>query len=188
MSRILLWVTIVGCSLSCTMPEKSFSPSGVPDLDSLVQAHEHFNADFIKKVALDGKIEDSVVQSPGDWKAQLSFLQRLEVMKKPVFRKSYFIRTTKDSLSNLQIRTWESSDSTAPVRRLKIYFYDQPHRVIKLVTDVREKNILFSRTEKYVLHFDTFNSRVDAFQITGTQKVVWMNSRNYVIDVRVRYK
>ena len=187
MRKILLWVTLAGCCLACTRPENIAGPEGFLNLDSLVYAQEKFSADFIKKVSLDGKIGDSVIQSPGDWKAQLSFLQRLEVMKKPVYRKSYSTSLKKDSLSNLWVKTWESSDSTAPVRFLKIYFVEQPYKAIRMIADVREKNILFSKSEHYVLHFDAFRPRVDRFQITGTQKVIWMDPRSYAIDVSVRY-
>ena len=94
----MLWVTLAGCCLACTRPENIAGPEGFLNLDSLVYAQEKFSADFIKNVSLDGKIGDSVIQSPGAWKAQLSFLQRLEVMKKPVYRKSYSTSLEKDSI------------------------------------------------------------------------------------------
>jgi hypothetical protein len=186
--RLLLFFGATVILLACTGPEKPDAQDDFPDLDSIVLTQNQWTADIIKKVWLGGQSDGLVNHQPADWNNQLSFLQRLDAMKKPVYRKSYVQFTRKDSLSNLWVRTWESSDSAAPVRQLSIFFYQQPSRPVKLIARIQEKNILFSKKENFSIFFDAFQPRIDFFRIEGLQKVIWMDPKRYVVEVKVRYK
>ena len=114
-------------------------------------------------------------------------LRILDQLNKPVFRSSYSDSVYGNTTSNLQVRELTARDSSASVRRLRIYFPASTGIPLIMDAQVVHDNLLFSKREFLEIRFDLTGSRIDRYRLSGVQKTIFNAPVMYGAGVEFYY-
>jgi len=114
-------------------------------------------------------------------------LRVLEQLNRPVFSMSYSDSVYGNATSNLQVRELTARDSTAPVRKLRIYYPSSTRIPLKLDAQVVHTNLLFSKREFMEIRFDLSGRHLDRFYLSGVQKTIWGEPVTYGAGIEFYY-
>lgn len=111
----------------------------------------------------------------------------LREVNKPVLRERYSDVTGPDPQSNLRLRTLTGLDSGASVRMMRIFLHPDRNVIMRLEADIRKSNLLFRKHERISLEYDPDGSRIILSELSGFQKVAWLQADAYRMRARYIY-
>ena len=157
------------------------------DVDSLISAQIELlrtKPIVIQKEAImkESKSGGQVKADSAALARELDIFRQIDFMNKPLFRDQYQISIQPDPRSNLTMRVYEAKVA-APVKYLKIYFFEQPSRLRKIESYFEEENSLYFTSRKYTLDFNEENSKsiLVKSSMTGVQKMILSDSVSFSV-------
>lgn len=151
---------------------------GLYPVDSLISAQARYlsqsRASLSKTTRL-GDRHDKVLVTPKDtiaWKKELEIFAALDIINKPVNRSLYKSEMTSDIRSNLNVRSFTTSEEL-PVKYLKIYYRGTPDKVRMIEAQYVETNALFKSARSLIMEFVEVNNKtlLTSYSIDGGQKM-----------------
>lgn len=183
--RFLWFLGLVSVLAGC---EESAGPDQQPiiDTESVVYSRVAGAIRIDKTAWLNG---DTVRTSyePDSALTDAEPLRILDQLNRPVYRLLYSDSVYGNTTSNLQVREITALDSSAKVRKLRIYFPASTGIPLKLDALVVHHNILFSKREYLEIRFDLSGRHVDRYQLSGVQKTIWGEPVKYGAGVEFYY-
>jgi hypothetical protein len=160
------------------------------DFDSLinVQVSELVKVKMMikKKSIVNGKSDDSsFVPDSLKLANELDIFRQVDLINKPLFRKSYEIRVgEKDTKSNLMISSYISR-SPSPVPFVKFYYQPSPKVLKKIEAVFHEENALYDTRRNLTMEFDDSNGLIllRSYQLSGMQKMILSDTVEFSVAV-----
>jgi hypothetical protein len=157
-------------------------------VDSVLQNQIHHLAQghaSLRKVAIIGNEETSIVYTPGDtsaWKKELEIFDHINVINKPVNRGEYAMLEEKELSTGFRVKTFTTTENL-PVRFLKVYYDRSPAVLRKLEAQVKDENLMYGGTRYLKMEFQgTGNeSFLSGYSVKGGQKMFLGDSVEYNI-------
>lgn len=176
------------CGLFSCAPESS-ETTGTSwiNIDSLIAAQTPVGATIEKFAALDSGSSSGSVAITENWSEELAAFARIGVINKPIYRNNYTTHRGPDPNSNLELVTLTATDSTAPVRTLKIFYLPDPQQIIRIEAGMKESGLYYSKEEQLSMEFDPQSKRLERYSVTGQQQLAWFSPDRYSIKALVRY-
>lgn len=172
---------------SCAPESGQLSEKIWINMDSLIRAQA--TGVTIEKTARLGDDQSTGTTSVQEnWSGELEAFARLSVMNKPVYRNQYLETTGPDPTSNLFLKKIIATDSTAPVRELRLSVHPDTWRIIRLEGSLRESSLLYSKQEELTLEFDPHTGRLERYAVSGKQKMAWFKPDAYEVKASVIYR
>ncbi len=181
---ILVLVTFFGsCKQSSLKYDKPYF-----DFDSLVNIQIKklsISKDSIYKNAMiDGKQDHSSfhidsIRLAHEW----DVFRQLDVINKPLYKGNFKIIESKDTKSNLMIRTYQSKIKS-PVPFVRFYFQNDFKNLKKIESNYQEENALYFTERNLMMEFDDMLGEllIKRYSIKGSQKMILSDSVNFSIQ------
>ena len=157
------------------------------NMDSLIAAQIPHGASIEKLASLDSSRSSGRVTIKENWSEELAAFARIGVINKPIYRNLYHQELGPDPNSNLNLLFLSATDSTAPIRQLKILYRENPKEIIQLEAVVKESGLYFSKEETLSMEFDPHTKRLERYTVDGWQQMAWFKPETYRISAQVRY-
>src|SRR5688500_7582547 len=154
---LLLTASIMFSLASCSMEKRIADP--LYDVDSLIQTQikylKVYKASIEKRALLDGvqNVTTTTPKDSTDWIEELAIFLELSVINKPSNKTYYKIEETLDDRSNLNVRSFTSTDEL-PVTFLKLYYYRSLDQLRKVEAQYSEANALYKSTRFLTMEFE----------------------------------
>ncbi len=192
MKKLFLLLTVAMLLASCNNKNLKYDKPYF-DFDSLVQAQivklSNAKVAVIKKTSL-GKVRDSVAISPDttQWKHELDAFQQLDVINKPLYKDAYQLEISKDTHSNLWVRTY-TTKMKSPVRVVKFFYQEDFKKLKRIESSFEEKNLMYATSRKLTLTFDERQglSLLSSYRVEGTQKMILSKSVAFTMEGKIKF-
>jgi hypothetical protein len=190
---LLLTASIMFSLASCSMEKRIADP--LYDVDSLIQTQikylKVYKASIEKRALLDGvqNVTTITPKDSTDWIEELAIFLELSVINKPSNKTYYKIEETLDDRSNLNVRSFTSTDEL-PVTFLKLYYYRSLDQLRKVEAQYSEANALYKSTRFLTMEFEQiFNKTLlTSYAVAGGQKMFLDDSVQYSIRANIAVK
>jgi hypothetical protein len=190
---LLLTASIMFSLASCSMEKRIADP--LYDVDSLIQTQikylKVYKASIEKRALLDGvqNVTTITPKDSTDWIEELAIFLELSVINKPSNKTYYKIEETLDDRSNLNVRSFISTDEL-PVTFLKLYYYRSLDQLRKVEAQYSEANALYKSTRFLTMEFEQiFNKTLlTSYAVAGGQKMFLDDSVQYSIRANIAVK
>src|SRR5687767_4794124 len=190
---LLLTASIMFSLSSCSMEKRSTDP--LYDVDSLIQTQikylKAYKASVEKRALLDGvqNVTTITPKDSSDWSEELAIFLELNVINKPSNKASYKIEDTLDDRSNLNIKSFTSTEEL-PVTFLKLYYYRSLDQLRKVEAQYSEANALYKSTRFLTMEFEQILNKtlLTSYAVTGGQKMFLDDSVQYSIRANIAVK
>jgi hypothetical protein len=105
------------------------------------------------------------------WNRELAPFSSLNLINKPVYRGRYKVSTFQDPKSNLKIKCWEAKGGE-PIRRLKIYYLDNPAQIKRVEAMVESNSPIFSTNKVIEMEFSILGGGgiLESYRLSGSQR------------------
>jgi hypothetical protein len=162
------------------------------NIDSLVSAQVKdlttANARISKNASLDKMQARSEFNTDSlGWATELDIFRQLDVINKPSNKDVYrVVDGEKDVNSNLTVRSYQAKNE-APVRLLKLYYYENIKNLKKIEAVFGEKNTLYSTERSLTMGFDEIagkNTLIN-YSIDGIQKMLLSDTVHFTIQCSI---
>lgn len=179
----------IGCVLlvavSCAAPSDEATDSGL-DTDAMIFRRADGARRVDKTAWLNGDTVRAgyAIDSAG---MEIEPLRVLEQLNKPAFRSSYTDTVYGSATSNLQVRELQARDSSASVRRLRVYYPASTGVPLRMDAQIVRDNLLFSKRELLEIRFDLTGNRLDRYYLSGVQKTIFSAPVTYGAGVEFYY-
>ena len=184
--RIFVLIGAFG-AFSCAPENTEQVSTGWINMDSLIAAQIPHGASIEKLAALDSSHSSGRVTIKENWSEELAAFARIGVINKPIYRNLYRKEVGPDPNSNLNRLFLSATDSTAPIRQLKIIYRGNPKEIIQLEAVVKESSLFYSKEETLSMEFDPHTKRLERYTVGGWQQMAWFKPETYRISAQVRY-
>jgi hypothetical protein len=179
---VIIFLTASGCQSKKTTGTLFYPVDSVlqNQIKYLAQGHAS-----LRKVAIIGNEETSIVYTPGDtsaWKKELEIFNHINVINKPVNRGEYAMSEGKEISSGYRVKTFTTTENL-PVRFLKVYYDRKPAVLRKLEAEVKDENLMYGGARYLKMEFQgTGNeSFLSEYSVKGGQKMFMGDSVEYNI-------
>jgi hypothetical protein len=147
-------------------------------IDSLLKSQVNYLTEVKAKLSKDAAINglsESNTFLPADttaWQHELDIFFALNTLNKPINLGSYTLLTKPDSVSNLLIQSFSTTEEL-PVKYLNVYYLDSPSNIKKIEALYSEKNSLMRNSRLLTLVFkEVYNKNIlSSYTIQGGQKM-----------------
>ncbi|MEQ8362235.1 MAG: hypothetical protein RH948_05145 [Cyclobacteriaceae bacterium] len=185
---ILGALAITSCQNNTTVSKKYF------DIDSLIDRQLLYLKETgasLSKVATIDSTKDNTNFKPdsASWANELEVFRHLDIINKPIYVDAYeVIDGVKDANSNLTVRSFVANREI-PVKSLKLYYQDSPHKLRKLEATLSEQNSLYYTARKFSMELENVGQQmvVSMYDVRGVQKMILRDSVKFSISSEVIY-
>jgi hypothetical protein len=190
---LLLTASIMFSLASCSMEKRSRDP--LYDVDSLIQTQikylKAYEASIEKRALLDGvqNVTTITPKDSSDWSEELAIFLELNMINKPSNKASYKIEDKLDDRSNLNIKSFTSTEEL-PVTFLKLYYYRSLDQLRKVEAQYSEANALYKSTRFLTMEFEQVLNKtlLTSYAVAGGQKMFLDDSVQYSIRANIAVK
>jgi len=172
---------------SCSPENTEQVSAGWINMDSLIAAQIPHGVAIEKRASLDSSSSSGSVTIKENWSEELASFARIGIINKPIYRNLYHKEIGPDPNSNLNLLFLSATDSTAPIRQLKILYRENPKEIIRLDAVVKESSLFYSKEETLSMEFDPHTKRLERYTVDGWQQMAWFKPETYRIAAHVRY-
>ncbi|MFZ1807020.1 MAG: hypothetical protein WAU36_07365 [Cyclobacteriaceae bacterium] len=185
---VLCALAMASCQNNTTVSKKYF------DIDSLIDRQlaylEESEASLSKAASIDStKDKTNFKPDSASWAKELEVFRHLDIINKPIYVDAYdVIDGVKDANSNLTVRSFVANREI-PVKSLKLYYQDSPHKLRKLEATLSEQNSLYYTARKFSMELEDVDKQmiVSKYNVRGVQKMILRDSVRFSISSKVIY-
>lgn len=174
-------------AISCIGENEQLSSRKLINMDSVISAQIPFGAVVEKNATFDSESSTGVVKITNNWKVELAAFGHLDIINKEVYRNFYRVDHVPDPNSNLFLKVINATDSSAPIRQIKILFKEIPVKIVRVDAMVRESSSYYSNNEKLYLEFDPHTGKLEKYVAAGEQKIAWFKPKKYEVRAFIKY-
>jgi len=186
---VLMITTLFSCS---TKPSEVKLQPNVFDLPSFIRDLRINMNDkkrpVIKSFRLNDKTETKTINSADSsfWALELGQLEQIDLNAPQL--KGYLISNTgiEDSLSNLLINEYLINKKEIPIKKLRIYYLDEPDNIRVIHAELNSDNFIAQSTSRIDLWLNRYNNKllIDSLRISGSDKTIMLEPKNYTLTTK----
>lgn len=189
--RGLLLFLLLAC-WSCA-PKSRQAGKSLVDIDGILQRQLDQLAEkrpALTKTASVNASESDTTFVPGReaWKSELEVFRTLGMVNQRIYADQYLREgPLDDPLSNLLIQQFTNQE--APLRRIRIYYQDEPERIRKVEGEVEESTPLYTATRRLSLWFEEDHNQLslNRYEVAGYQKAALRDTVRFRVTGMIRW-
>lgn len=175
--------------IACSPPEKEIASTTI-NMDSLLHAQAKIlsGRGIEKSVSVgDSTFASTKINTSVNWNDALEAFRELGQVNRPIYRHAYEQKETRDSKSNLMIRTW-TAKTNVPVSEIKLYYLPGPKRLKRVEAFINMKDFYFTAHRKMILDFTLLGelNQLESYHISGSQKYFWSAEQKFSVNCIVK--
>jgi hypothetical protein len=120
------------------------------------------------------------------WAIELAHLEQIDLNAPQLKGNLISFTGIEDSLSNLLINEYLINKKEIPIKKLRVYYLDEPDNIRVIHAELNSDNFIAQSTSSIDLWLNRYNNKllIDSLRIRGSDKIIMLEPKNYTLTTK----